>query len=460
MLDKQQVVNHTERKFPVIVSGDNKDFLDNTYGKDVWRILADNGFVSGKVVSSVGFCRDIKFNRLLAVFPKSYHSTAARKVLENHVLARKHVYKLIRVFNQINRETNYKINSIEADQKKYNIDNSKDLIFDSLEAALKLRNEFKKNGLYYRRRKSQRENNDSLPINWQRTIKTYSPQLSDGEIYYNKKIHNHRKRDLRHPLTDLHLACLKNILELTGDDELLYSVKDYIPTTQRLAYNNPTKRINDIAYDVYDERGVRIKKLITVYLNTEKAIADSKVLHDEMLSYTCEFENIWEHVLRKLFSSDQNNRSLPAGKWFFYNATDKNKTGIVPSIDAQVERGDFTALIDAKDYRVADSVRNGSSGDHYKQIMYRLLAGPTIGKDFFNILIFPSFGQDTLFKIQGCHEWDIVPNSRVYEVTADYELATSIWLGESSVSADLYVEQLFNELRMFNPSMPAKPQMS
>ena len=69
--------------------------------------------------------------------------------------------------------------------------------------------------------------------------------------------------------------------------------------------------------------------------------------------------------------------------------------------------------------------------------------------NFFNILAFPGLGQKELFKINGCHKWAQIPNSTVYEVSVDYELAVSRWLGDVSFSIDSAVHKLLTDLRDF-----------
>ena len=108
-------------RLAVVVSGDIKGEIDKNYGPEVWRTLADNGFADRKSIGSVGFCRDIQANTLVAVLPKAYSLQVARESLALSDAVKSHVFRLIRVFNKIARETNYKtgvIAFIRTEQNK------------------------------------------------------------------------------------------------------------------------------------------------------------------------------------------------------------------------------------------------------------------------------------------------------------------------------------------------------
>jgi hypothetical protein len=147
---------------------------------------------------------------------------------------------------------------------------------------------------------------------------------------------------------------------------------------------------------------------------------------------------------------------MPTGQWFAYPNGSSEDEGITPEIDGAISSGDFEAFIDAKDYRVININRYiGSQGDHYKQVIYRLLTQTSKPDNFFNILVFPGYGQSELFKIHGCHHWKEIPNSRVFEIQVDYELAVSRWLGESSFNIDAVLAELLEEMRRFEIALSA-----
>ena len=440
-------------RLSVVVSGDTKSQIDLNYGPEVWRSLADNGFADRKSIGSVGFCRDIEANKLVAVLPKAYSSEAGRSSLTFLDQVRGHVFRLIRVFNKIARETNYKTGLIDSNSFDDLLEASSDPVLDSLEAAINLRNEFRNNGLYFRKKRDSLISKGNLPINWQKTMNRYSPHLQGGEIFYSSTVHNARRKNLKHPLSDLHIACLKEILSLVGDKNSLALPESSIDAS-KLNLKNPKIYLRDIANDVFDERGQKLKKLISVYLGAGR-LKEAKVSErNKLLAYTADFEDIWEHILRHLFANKGSSRKMPTGQWFTYPKASIEHQGITPEIDGAISSGDFEAFIDAKDYRVINRSRYiGSQGDHYKQVIYRLLTQTSKPDNFFNILVFPGYGQSELFKIHGCHHWKEIPNSRVFEIQVDYEIAVTRWLGESSFNIESKVAKLLSDLRDFEKNL-------
>lgn len=426
----------------IIVCGDKKDFLDRQYGTHVWRTLADNGFAEGKSIGGVGFCRDLVNNRLVAVLPKAF-SKVDRNSFAVSEYIKKHLYQLIRVFNKLSR-LDYSTISIPSN---VNLCKSQsDSVLDSLEAALKLRSEFRMNGLYYKKKKVSNWNSSNQQINWSSTVNRRLPFLHDSDIFYHSFIHNSRAHNLQHPLSNLHLSCIREILELVGDRSF-NSLPQSTLTRSISSITNPKGYIREISNDVFDERGRSLAKLIQVYLGDGKLKSTMAASRDDLLAYTANFEIVWESILRSLFDRGES-RTLPAGKWFSYDRIPEYFSGISPRIDGKICTPEFSAYIDAKDYRVGTGLF-GVAGDHYKQIMYRLLTDVSDPNSFFNILIFPGLGQKKLFEIHGCHRWDEIPNSTVYEISVDYEIAVSRWLGDSSFDIEHAVNELFKELKIF-----------
>lgn len=429
----------------IVVCGDRKEDLDREFGSHVWRALADNGFAEGKSIGGVGFCRDLENNRLITVLPKAFSSHSARKSFVVSEYVKKQIYQLIRVFNKLSR-ADYRV--IDSNVGVNFKNQGSDPILDSLEAALKIRSEFKSNGLYYKKRKTRGLAKPNYQINWPSTINRRLPVLDGGEIFYPSMIHNSRAHNLQHPLSDLHLTCLREILKLVGDKTVV-SLPEPLLNKPLAAIKNPKNYIRDIAHDVFDERGRRLAKLIEVYLGHGGLQSSSTIKRDDLLAYTANFELVWEGILRTLFDRGEARR-LPRGQWFAYKTELNTVSGISPEIDGKISSEVYSAYIDAKDYRVKNSLLFGSPNDHYKQIIYRLLTDKESPENFFNILAFPGLGQKKLFKIHGCHKWTEIPNSTVYEISVDYELAVSRWLGDTSFNINNAVHELLAELKEFD----------
>jgi hypothetical protein len=432
-------------RLSIVVCGDRKEYLDQEYGPHIWRALADNGFAEGKSIGGVGFCRDFENDRLITVLPKAFSSSLARKSFGASEYIKKQIYQLIRVFNKLSRTDYLVIDSNSGD----NFSNrTSDPVLDSLEAALKIRNEFKANGLYYKKRKIRQFTKINHQINWPSTINRRLPVLDGEEIFYPSMIHNSRAHNLQHPMSDLHLACLREILKLVGDRSFVSLPEASF--NKPLSYiKNPKNYIRDISHDIFDERGRKLAKLVEVYLGHGRFQSRSVKKRDDLLAYTANFEIVWEGILRCLFDRGEA-RKLPKGEWFAYQTELNAVSGISPEVDGKISSEVYSAYIDAKDYRVKTGLLFGSSNDHYKQIIYRLLTDPEAPDNFFNILAFPGLGQQKLFKIHGCHKWAKIPNSIVYEISVDYELAVSRWLGDTSFNINHAVHALLAELKEFD----------
>jgi hypothetical protein len=428
----------------IVVCGDRKDYLDQEYGPHIWRILADSGFVEGKSIGGVGFCRDFENDRLITVLPKAFSSSSVRNSFSASEYIKKQIYQLIRVFNKLNR-SDYSVTNSDGGDTFSN--KGSDPVLNSLEAALKIRSEYRTNGLYYKKRKIRQLSKINHQINWPSTISRRLPVLDDEGIFYPSMVHNSRAHNLQHPMSDLHLSCLREILRLVGDKSLS-SLPETSFNKSLSSIKKPKNYIRDISHDVFDERGRKLAKLMEVYLGHGRLQSSAIKRKDDLLGYTANFEIVWESILRSLFDRGKS-RILPKGQWFAYQTPLSETSGISPVIDGEMSSDACSAYIDAKDYRVKGGLLFGSPNDHYKQVIYRLLTDPDSPDNFFNILVFPGIGQDGLFKIHGCHKWAQIPNSTVYEVSVDYELAVSRWLGDLSFSLDNTVKKLLMDLSDF-----------
>ena len=442
------------RRLSVVVAGDTKEYLDRELGPHVWRLLADNGFVQRMSVGSVGFCRSLVDNSLVAVLPKAYSAFDSRT--EINVAARKQeqVFRLIRIFNKISRETKFDQAVISSNRVTSKIEDKTDPVLDALEAALKLRDDYRRNGLYYRKQTRLQEARDHLPINWSQTMNRNAPEINGSSVFFPITFHNSRRRNLHHPLSALHVACLSEIFELTGEKYLLGEVDKKSFEMPKTAKGNPRQHMRSIGADIFDERGCFLNRTILAYLGGGKLKNIKMAERDELLSYTADFENIWEHILRSLFNSDEKDLRLTHGNWYEYGSSAEQLKGIRPEIDGKIESSEADAIIDAKDYRVVNGTRlQGSASDHYKQIIYRLLVKPKDQKNIFNILVFPSLSQGSLFRINGCHNWTDIENSRVFEVSVDYEIAVKRWMGEININVENEVAQLLSNLKTFESEL-------
>jgi hypothetical protein len=282
--------------------------------------------------------------------------------------------------------------------------------------------------------------------------------LNGSEVFFDDTVHHQRKRDLSHPLCLLHIACLKEIFALTGERSDLEGADALDASVFRKVKASPRNYIRDLRASTFDERGRFLINAISSYLSETSLLSARRQVREELLSYTKDFEDIWELVLRDLLAPGKSRRTLPQGEWHKWPDAAANK-GIQPEFDIRLQSGETDVLIDAKDYRLLNGSKwQGSSGDHYKQIIYRQLLAAERGSTVVNILAFPSLSQKSLFAIRGCHSWKEIPGSRVFEVTVDYDLAVKRWLRESSLDVEAEMADLVTRLRTFREIVEPSPK--
>lgn len=432
-----------------VVAGDSREVIEKDCGKAAWRSLADNGFVERASVSCVGFHREIEANSLLVVLPKAFNSPGARARLSEPGYEREQIYRLIRIFKKVRRETAFSLAGGNTNQILNRELRATDPVLDSFDAALRLRRDYRENGLYIRKSTRQTLNKPNLPVDWPRTIRRSTTVLSGREVFFDNTVHHARKRDMSHPLCLLHIACLKEIFALTGERSDLEGAESLDANAFRTVKAKPRSYLRDLRASTFDERGRFLISAISSFLSESSLLSAEREVREELLSYTKDFEDIWEQVLRDLMAPGLSKRTLPAGEWYGWPDASAKK-GMQPEFDIRLENGDADVLVDAKDYRLLNGSKwQGSNGDHYKQIIYRqLLATPKDSK-VVNILAFPNLGQKSLFAIRGCHHWKEIEGSHVFEVTVDYDLAVKRWLRESSIDVKAELATLLEGLRKF-----------
>jgi hypothetical protein len=436
-----------------VVAGDTRDVIEKGCGKGAWRSLADNGFVERTSVSCVGFHREIDANSLLVVLPKAFNSPEARARLSEPAYEREQIFRLIRVFKKVRRETGYSLAGGKTNQILDREVRASDPVLDSFDAALRLRRDYRENGLYIRKSNRHAFNKANLTVNWPATMRRATIVLSGGEVFFDNTVHHARKRDMSHPLCLLHIACLKEIFALTGERNELEDSESLDVNTFRKVKAKPGSYVRDLKASTFDERGRFIISAVSSYLSEASLLGADREVREELLSYTKDFEDIWEQVLRDLMAPGLASRTLPEGEWYGWPDAAAEK-GVQPEFDIRLQNGSADVLVDAKDYRVLNGSRwQGTSGDHYKQIIYRQLLEVPDGLNVVNILAFPSLGQKALFAIRGCHHWREIDGSKVFEVTVDYDRAVKRWLREASFDVETEVAGLLEDLRKFGEAV-------
>jgi hypothetical protein len=439
-----------------VIAGDNRQVVEKENGPTVWRQLADNGFVERTSVSAVGFHRNLEEDSLTVVLPKAFSASPSRALLGDRRYQREQIFRLIRVFKKIRRDSRYKLNRSCSSDMLLSPDAVNDPVLDSFDAALKLRRDYRENGLYRRKAAARVRNNPSYPIDWDATIRSEAMDLSSSAISLTSTLHFGRKQNDVHPLHVLQAQCLKEIFSLTGERHDLPETPDSLQKSFLRVKSQPSAFIRNLRSTVFDERGRLLIEVINAYLGESKLRSIDQATREELLSFSQDFELIWEAVLRDLLAPNLDERALAAGEWHPWGATSAID-GIRPEIDIRFSENDVDVLVDAKDYRLINGSRwMGSSGDYYKQLIYEKLIAKSGGSTTLNILAFPCTQQPSMFSIRGCHLWREIPSSRVYEISVDYDLSIKTWLKETSLDMRNEIDTLVCKLREFGRQLDSR----
>jgi hypothetical protein len=432
-----------------VVAGDSREFVEKTVGVATWRRLAERGFADRAAVGCVGFLRDVDSNSLLVVLPKAFSSVEARRRLVDRSYQRDQLFRLVRVFRKIRIERKYALSAGGTNAFANKDLETTDPVLDSFDAAVKLRRDYLDSGLYARKTTARVLNTPSLPVDWGATVRNTIATIQDEQLLFSHTIHRSRRHDASNSLRLLQATCLKEIFELTGERFNFEGVSTLPEKVFSKVKSRPNSVLRQLREAVFDERGRFLIHTIKSYLGESRLRELEHKQQEDLLAFSRDFENIWEHVLRDLISPDSRNRALAPGRWRSWPSAQQS-IGIRPEFDIRLSVEDTDVIIDAKDYRILNGSRwLGSSSDHYKQIIYRKLSEVSSGAKDLNILAFPGVGQRSLFQIRGCHEWLEINNSRIFEVTVDYDLAMKVWLKEMSISVPNEFASLLNDIRDF-----------
>ena len=441
------------RRLDCVVAGDDRETVSKSIGEACWNFLAAKGFATGTSIGWVGFARDLDSDSLLVVLPKAFSAEPARHQLEDVPYRREQIYRLIRVFRKIRRANKIQIKDTESHDVLSREQLLTDPILDSFDAALTLRREYRKNSVYIRKTPMHVRSKPQLPVHWERTVRYFPALMSNSEIVYAEFAHRSRCKDPAHPLSLLHLSCLKEIYTFTGEKLGLEGAEGLGAEAFRAIKRKPRPYLRRMRSSVFDERGRFLLSAIGAYLGESSLQRGQRKMSEQLLSYSKDFELIWEQILRDLLAPGMTERTLPAGEWRAYPSGGFTE-GKKPVLDILFRDGVADVIADAKDYRVLNGSKIlGYGGDYYKQVLYRLLLPSPEPEHVLNILAFPSVGQKSLFRIRGCHSWKQLSNSRVFEVTVDYDLATKLWLKEIALNIKEEIKVLVGKLLSFSSTI-------
>lgn len=427
----------------VLVSGESRESISAKHGAFIWEKLASEGFAEKLSIGCVGFLNDPRTGSLAIILPKAFASVIKKHSNKCEKYLKDQAFRLIRIFNKIRTEKKFKILSDDRRQSLNRQAKKSEEFLDSFNAALMLRKDFLKNGLYIKELARKTKNTFDRPIDFSSTIRKESPILNDEEVLYLNTLHHAKERHENHPLCKLQKKVLSEIFRLTGEKRIFkkYDNSSCLETEKMFLLLRRLKPL------IFDDRGLSLLAYIESYIGRTSLKRSDRAIKEELLSYTKDFEDIWETVLRDVLAPKMGSRALPSGKWYTWPSLQEEE-GIEPEIDIYINNPQISVLIDAKDYRIFDGSKiSGTSNDHYKQIIYRYLMSTKIPSKMINILAFPVVGQNKLYEIRGLHLWRELPDSCVFEVDVDYEIIVKKWLKEIFVDVEKETSDLLNLIK-------------
>jgi hypothetical protein len=430
----------------VLVSGESRDSISRKHGAFIWEKLASEGFADKLSVGCVGFLNDPRTGSLAIILPKAFASVVKKYSNKSETYLKDQAFRLIRIFNKIRIQKKFKILTDDRNESFNRQAKKSELFLDSFNAALVLRKDFIKNGLYIKQSAKKTKNTFDRPIDFPSTLQKESPILNDEEVLYLNTVHHSKQRVENHPLCMLQKNVLSKIFKLTGEKRLLkkFDARTFLETEKLLP---SIRRLKPL---IFDERGLSLLAYIESYIGRTGLKKSDRAIKEELLAYTKDFEDIWEAVLRGVLAPKMGSRALPAGKWYTW-PTLKEEQGIEPQLDIYINNPQMSVLIDAKDYRILDGTKiSGTSNDHYKQIIYRYLVSSKTPFKMINILAFPVVGQSKLYEIRGVHLWRELADSCVFEVDVDYEIIVKKWLKEISIDVEKETADLLNLIKEYS----------
>jgi|GEM_PF-1207273 len=438
----------------IFVAGDDRSVVQPRH---LWTQLIENDFIEHGVISNVGFCRTAD-GSLIVVLPKAFQARNLQDRLKHDQDFRtRHVFRLVRLFRKTIYDTNCTIQYVGVTPANPVRTKTADPLLDSLEAAIRLRADYRRNGLWLPKRRTRVRNSPAHTITWPTTIRLIAPLLDAGTIIFPETIHEKRIRDPSHILSCLHAYALRDIFARTGETHFLRDIPQDPESRNSPVFRNPIPHLRALRRQIFSDRGRLVLGYLDAYLGDRALLTGAQPRPDDTLGFTTAFERIWEHILSHIFTPNAKHRfQLPQGKWFQYPDANAPQPTKAPMTDVVLDDDSAFAIIDAKDYALSDSLRvfngsrlAGSHNDHYKQIIYRHLMMAQHRRDATNILAFPSFGQPGLFALAGCHLWDGLPQSAVFEVYVDYERAVKSWIGEERCDIVASLHELVTNINGF-----------
>ena len=325
-------------------------------------------------------------NSIKVCFPYGYHLS------NNEVELKQDIQKLLRLLS---------IFSCRA-SSQLPISNIPSEHFDNfpVEAYLALINDFfQSGGAYFYDRLRVFKNSKIGKIDWGKTIKLISPNISRNNVVYLDYIVRDSEILNNQIITEIHKHCVHISFKNLG-----WIFCDFVPPDSFVSIGN-NESISLVKKYLFNCHNDRSKNIFSAMLKILVAESNT-LLNDVQFFGTFSFEHVWEWMIDKVFGIQTNKSDyFPRAIWHIKNRESKLKHALIP--DSIMIFKDQCYVLDAKYYRFGMTGQIDDlpdSSDVNKQITYGRYIMIKNQVDPFNAFIFPfdflSNGFDAKNKIE------------------------------------------------------------
>lgn len=359
-------------------------------------------------ISSVGI--NIIDNNMKVIFPRGYNLS------DNEIDLRKDILLLIKVLDKYRNRKQGKI----FNNGKERLGSGKGSKFP-IKIAIWLLCDYENNGIYneyIHNYKIDKKGN----INWERTIKTQIPYVSNNNLVYTDFVVRQKDHDTNNKVILIHKAIIESCINNIGWLYPHIKIDKYnkLPFSKTICINILKK---ELTVSNLDSKKQLLKNMINFLMCTGDDIDNFKM--DE---YKTEyFMNIWEDMLNVVFGNENAEEYYPKAQWKIVGKNNFNASSLRP--DVILRDGKIVYVLDAKYYKygVTENVLDlPQSSDITKQMLYssyivsnKNIYGVDIAYDAFLI---PYNGRwNDIFKLVGSATVDIdqFKDKKVYCILVD-----------------------------------------
>ena len=266
----------------------------------IWHLLGENNFLSGSRIGGVGLCQDEKTGFLIIVLPKVYNNQKTiDKLLKNSDYLKKTIYGFLKLLSFARRRGVCQVGHSDRIIRTGSLKESCDPLIESIEAAIEIRYDFLRNGVYKAPQKKSTRNQFGRP-NWRRTLTSVTPNIVP-DIFFPRIICDSLQSDNDNILTRLHCTVVEEIALNLGEKYEKSACKALSPEKIKDILKDLPRFLRSLRSNIYDDRGIYILALMSSYLKNKALQASNLKKPEPLLGICFHFEKIWEKIVENIF---------------------------------------------------------------------------------------------------------------------------------------------------------------